>query len=276
MDSTLSTHRFKESLNFLLARTPSWYAKILKSHKNCNFEKVAFLNLVQNNDIVVEAGANRGYYTLLFSHIVGKNGEVHGFEPVPPTFKQLSRHLARNQVFDNIHLNNLAVGDCTQKVNIHQPDDDDGQSSLVIHSHGSWANRKTLTRYECNMTKLDDYTRNHLPNKLDFIKCDIEGAELLFLKGATETLKRYHPMIYLEVCYQWTKDFDYEPKDIIEFLRPLGYSHFYWVDRQLQMLNNPERDLARDRLPESANLLCLMSKKHSSQIHRWGETSKFV
>jgi FkbM family methyltransferase len=272
MASTLSINHFKESLNFILARTPSLYAKILKSRRNCNFEKLAFLNLVQNNDIVVDAGANRGYYTLLFSHITGQNGEVHAFEPVPPTFKQLSQYLTQNQVFDNVYLNNLAVGDAPQKVNIYQPDDDDGQSSLMIHNHGTWKNRKTLTHYECNLVKLDDYTGSHFHNKLDFIKCDIEGAELLFLKGARETLNQYHPMIYLEICYQWIKNFGYKPQEIIEFLRPLGYSQFYWVERQVQALNHPELDLTIEHLPESANLLCVVPSQHSSRLDRWIKT----
>ncbi|MDY7012622.1 MAG: FkbM family methyltransferase [Cyanobacteriota bacterium] len=264
--------RLKEALNFLLARRPRLYATLLKRRRHYNFEKLAFLNLVQNGDVVVEAGANRGYYTLLFSHLAGKNGQVHAFEPVPPTFQRLSQSLARYQVFDNIYPNNVAVGDSQKKVKMYQPDDDDGQSALVIHSHGSWNNRKTLNHYECELIKLDDYARERCFNKLDFIKCDIEGAELLFLRGAVETLERYHPILYLEICDRWTQDFGYNPQEIVEFLRPLGYSDFYWVERQLQALSNPELDLARDRLPESANLLCLIPKLHHSRIHRWLKT----
>ncbi|NIN35661.1 MAG: hypothetical protein GTO60_11480, partial [Gammaproteobacteria bacterium] len=62
---------------------------------------------------------------------------------------------------------------------------------------------------------------------IDFIKADIEGAELLMLKGAKETLKRYHPILMLEIQSHSTKLFGYKPEDVFDFLHEIGYAGFY-------------------------------------------------
>ncbi|MBE9118270.1 FkbM family methyltransferase [Lusitaniella coriacea LEGE 07157] len=256
----LIRQNLKESANFALARYPRVYSRILQLRKNPNLEKILFLNLLNNTDTVVEVGANRGYYTLLFSHIVGAKGQVHAFEPVPPTFNRLSQVFAQNQIFKNTNLNNLAVGDTNGTITLYMPDDDDGQSSMAVHNQGSWKEQKNIVPYECEIVTLDRYAESHLTQKIDFIKCDIEGAELLFLKGAAKTISKDCPIVYLEVCHDWTKDFGYSPPEIIQFLRPLGYSCFYLLDRQLRLLENPELELSVTHLLESANLLCIPNR----------------
>lgn len=260
----------KELANFSLARYPKLYSRIIQGRKNPNLEKILFLNFIKNVDTIVEVGANRGYYTLLFSHLVGKKGQVHAFEPIPPTFKHLSQVFNRHQVFKNTHLNNLAVGDTNGTITLYMPDDDDGQSSMAIHSQGSWKTQKNIVPYECSIITLDRYAESHLNQKLDFIKCDIEGAELFFLKGALNTIAKYQPTIYLEVCHDWTKDFGYSPPEIIEFLRPLNYSRFYLLEDRLRFLDNPELELSAAHLLESANLLCIPNRA-IGKVNHWLE-----
>jgi FkbM family methyltransferase len=258
----------KEWLNYKFARYPKLYEKVLRCRKPCNFEKVVFVNLVRNGDVVFDLGANRGYYTTLFSHLVGRKGEVHAFEPVPVTFDHLSTSVLQAKRFENIELNNLAVGDYQGIVNLYMPNLDDGQASMAKHSTGSWQDITKVRKFECQIVKLDDYITSKNMKRLDFIKCDLEGAELLALKGLAKGIVEFKPLIHLEICADWTKDFNYTPVEIVNYLSSLGYGAFFLVTDDLHSLDNPIVDLLPDNFSGSANLLCAIPELHASRINR--------
>jgi hypothetical protein len=150
------------------------------------------------------------------------------------------------------------------------PEDDFGQASLLQQDSGSWKNAKKITKYQCQSITLDSYL-NQLTSqgkdlqKLNFIKCDVEGAELLVLKGGKKTIGTYSPIIFVEVCHDWTRKFNYQPDEIIDFLKEFGYSHFYLVDRNIRKILN-KHDVSEDSLKSSSNMLCLISNVHQKQI----------
>ncbi len=259
-------HSIKEPLRYLLSRQPGIYEGILRLKGNVNFEKVLFLNLVRDGDIVFDVGANRGYYTLLFSHLVGGRGQVHAFEPIPPTFKALSLSIASGKRFNNVRLNRVAVGDHAGTAELYMPGQDDGQASLRKHSFGSWKNVSRISTFECQAVRLDDYTSTRPLNHLDFIKCDVEGAELLALKGATKTLLRFAPILFLEVCGNWTANFDYSPVEIVRYLRELGYSRFHLVTESGRLLENPATNPSSEVFSGSTNLLFTIPALHDLRV----------
>ena len=256
----------KQFLNFALARKPKLYTNILKVKGNYNLEKIVFLNLVKNGETVIDIGANRGYYTLLFSHLVGNSGQVHAFEPVPPTFKKLSQTIDNQARYKNWQLNQKAVGNSQETITIYMPGNDDGQASMTTHQSASWSRSESITKYECEMITLDDYAHSNLNQGLDFIKCDVEGAELLALKGAIKTIKTYLPLIYLEVCNDWTKNFDYTPSDLVKFLQSIGYNKFWLISNRVNLLEHPQEQLKPENFTESANLLCTISTHHQDRV----------
>ena len=75
--------------NYFLAKKPLFYKILSKLRQKFNYEKLLYLNEIKNGNIVLDIGANKGYYTSLFSTLVGKHGAVHSFEPVPETYKEL-------------------------------------------------------------------------------------------------------------------------------------------------------------------------------------------
>ena len=259
----------KRFINFALARQPRLYESILALKGNKNLEKSVFLNLVRNGDIVFDIGANRGYYTILFSHLVGKTGKVHAFEPVPPTFKRLSDTVSREQIFNNIELNNTAVGDTNAEITIYMPSNDDGQASIETHTVGSWRSAETITSYQCNMIKLDDYADSNVVKRLDFIKCDVEGAELLVLKGGIQLISNYLPIVYLEVFADWTNSFGYTPQDIVNFLKSLGYSEFYLVDEKIKKIPESINEIDGNNLSNCANMICTVPDRHNFRTNRF-------
>ena len=76
-------------LESTLATNPALYRRLLMWRGRTSAEKLAFLALVDRGDLVIDIGANRGHFTLLFSDIVGARGRVLAFEPVPQTYHEL-------------------------------------------------------------------------------------------------------------------------------------------------------------------------------------------
>ncbi|HXO26244.1 MAG TPA: FkbM family methyltransferase [Thermoanaerobaculia bacterium] len=253
-------------LNFALAQVPGIYTRLLGRRRRLNCEKLAFLAIVRRGDVVFDVGANDGYYTLLFSHLVGRRGQVHAFEPVPPTFGLLEANVGRERRFDNVVLNNCALAAADGSLPLHVPQPDHGQASIVRQSAGSWAASQEIRTYTCQARTVDGYLRAHGEEPPAFVKCDVEGAELHVLAGAIETLRKRPPLLHLEVNANWTRSLDYEPPDLVRFLVGFGYSRFLLVDDHIQVLDDPRRELSA--LQGSANLICAVPEAHRARLRR--------
>jgi FkbM family methyltransferase len=255
-------------LEHFLIRLPGLYAWLIGRRRHPNLEKAVFLSLVHRGDAVVEVGANTGYYTRLFSQLVGARGHVHAFEPAPPTFAELQANL-RHAPRGRVALNNCALADEERMADLYLPGEDHGQAALTRHTFGSWADADVpVHTYSCRTTTLDAYAATARLDALSFVKCDTEGAELLVLRGAQETIRRFKPLLFLEVSRHWTADFGYAPADLARFLESLGYSRFFLVSDEILQLSDLPRDLASDRLPDSANLLCADPELHAGRLAR--------
>jgi FkbM family methyltransferase len=143
-----------------------------------------FSELVEEGSIVFDIGAHVGFYTLLSSELVGSNGKVFAFEPVPDNILYLTKHLQLNQIA-NVSIIEAAVSEHNGYTYF-----DEGRNSLqgYISRKG-----KLLVR----TVSLDElYMKGNIPIP-KFLKIDVEGAELSVLKGARTILNHYHPMIFL-------------------------------------------------------------------------------
>jgi FkbM family methyltransferase len=213
----------------LLAKTPRMYRTLLKIFRRGSIEKHLYLSIVQRGDVVVDIGANVGYFTMLFSDLTGNRGEVHAFEPVPSTFSILTENIRRFPAYKNVHLNRMALGDKDQRTNMLVPRGDHGQASLVRHWDGSWKDADSeIASTKIEMIQLDQYAERL--GRVDFIKCDVEGAELLVLRGAQSTLRRFRPKLCLEMDDRWVRSFGWTTTDVLRCLRQIGYSYFYGID----------------------------------------------
>ena len=94
----------------LFATTPRVYLATLKILQRGSPEKRLYISILRKGDVVIDAGANVGYFTMLFSDLVGAYGHVHAFEPVPATFSLLSENVRRFPHYANVSLNCAALG----------------------------------------------------------------------------------------------------------------------------------------------------------------------
>lgn len=175
---------------------------------------------IQSDWVCIDIGACFGWYSVLFSQVVGESGQVHAFEPVPDNRECLLANLNLNGI-SNVKVNTFALGEKEGTTKIYVPVD--GVSgSLKAH-----AKLKDCKVIDINVSTLDQYATDNKLNRIDFIKADIEGAEFLMLKGAESTLRKYRPTLMLEVQAHSTRLFGYEPENLFEWLKNIGYRAYY-------------------------------------------------
>jgi FkbM family methyltransferase len=176
--------------------------------------------------VFIDAGANFGWYTTLFAKYAGSEGEVHSFEPVPTTFANLERNFELMGSPENVQINNLALGDEEKELTINV-----FKGLPTGHASLSTQDRDDAIPFKCRMIRLDSYLEENNVNQVDFVKVDVEGAELGLLKGAERLFKQKRPpTILMEMALNQTKNFGYSPNDLIVFLRERGDYVFYKID----------------------------------------------
>lgn len=182
--------------------------------------------VVRSGDICLDIGANFGWYSTLLSEICGPNGVVHAFEPVPETFRLLETNVASAR-YQNIFLNNFGLGDFNGNTELHLFNDlGSGHSSISDHG------RSDTIKVPVSIRRFDDFVADAcLGGEVVFLKADIEGAELAFLRGAESLFKQERPpIILMEMALEQAAAFGYKPNDLIEFIRRRRPYRFFAAD----------------------------------------------
>ena len=143
------------------------------------FETNLIEKLVQKGDIVLDIGANIGFYTLILSKLVGKKGKVYAFEADPSNFKLLKKNIEVNNC-ENVILINKAVSNKKEDVNFYIKDSNTGGNSMF--------KGVGVEELKVKAINLDEYFSDNI--KIDFIKMDIEGAEGRAVIGMKKLLEK--------------------------------------------------------------------------------------
>lgn len=255
----------RRAIQVSLVKHPRVYLRALRCLRRGSLEKKLYLALLQPGEVAFDVGANHGYFTLLFSDIVGASGQVHAFEPVPPTFDLLATFVREQQYYENVMLTRAACSDRQENMPIFVPAGDSGQASLKRHVEGSWRDGAGVQEFQTTTIELDQYVQARNITRVDFLKCDVEGAELLVLRGMAATLRTHHPLLLVEVYRGWTDTFGYNANTLMQFLNSVGYDRFQWVTDHL----GPVATRESIGIPSgSVNLLCSASRVHASRLRR--------
>jgi FkbM family methyltransferase len=195
--------------------------------------------LLRPGDTVVDAGANYGWYSTLSAQLVGDEGRVHAFEPVPLTYQRLVEHVDINGYRERVTTVQSALGVRDGTVRIHVFDNlSHSRSSLLPLDQNAFA------ACDVPLTNLNAYLKNADVSRVDFLKCDVEGSELSVFRGAGEYLGSVDaPIVMVELNHETSAAFDYTVDDLINYLRDLGYNSFYAIegtDRIVQLRENRE------------------------------------
>jgi FkbM family methyltransferase len=161
---------------------------------------------------VLDIGAQSGFYSLLLSRLVGPDGMVFAFEPLPANFRVLEENLSLNSI-QNVMIRREAVSDFSGNISFEFPRE---EVSLIA---GPLLESDNLGAFQVPAISLDDFVRQ-TGQPIQFIKMDVEGAETAVLRGAVQTLKAFHPAMVVELHHDHPQD-GLHPA--ITLLEQLGY-----------------------------------------------------
>jgi len=173
---------------------------------------------LSRGDVFIDIGANIGYLSLIASRQVGPAGRVLAFEPNPATAEILRQNLRRNDAA-NVSVREMVCSDRSGSVDFFTGTKrHSGRASLSQENSGGTA----VVPAQCCM--LDEILENEQLPGIALIKADTEGAELSVLAGAKRTIRKFHPMVLVEIDPHLLSAFDAKPADIFQFFKELGYS----------------------------------------------------
>jgi FkbM family methyltransferase len=205
-------------------------------------ERNLWLSLLKPGMTVADIGSNMGYFAMLAARAVGQSGKTIAFEPAPSNLVYLRRNLSLNSELAVI-VEELAIsseeGEATFHTGWHE-----GNGSLLEDARGTTG--ETFTVRTC---RLDDYRKTNGIDRIDLLKLDIEGAEVLAFEGMAEGLKDGR---YGHIMLEWHgRDHGgfapERPKNAVKLLAESGYG-FYHITKRSGLQPITADDIAGERI----------------------------
>jgi FkbM family methyltransferase len=194
------------------------------------YETELMLRQIKNGDVVVDVGANIGYYTLLMAKKVGKSGKVYAIEPEKNNFEILKKNVEENG-FKNVVMVNAGAGeiDETRELEVSEENLGDHRIRSQMSDLGCQVIRNKKQKIEkIQIIKLDDLVKE----RVDLMKIDTQGWEPFVIEGAKEIIEKDRPEIFLEYMPEAMTDSGGDGKKMMEYLRYI-YKNSWIVDDYL-------------------------------------------
>jgi FkbM family methyltransferase len=177
---------------------------------------------VKKGHVVLDVGANIGYYTVLLSELVSNEGRVIAFEPTRHFGNVLKANVEANQL-TNVDVIDYGLSNRDREVDI-----DIGISSATIHSSNYY---DPIIRHErISLKTLDNFVSENNISRIDFIKIDVDGHEPYFFDGAWAVLEKLDPFILFEVSHLHYMKAGINLCEFYKKLKEKGYRIYYEQD----------------------------------------------
>ena len=206
------------------------------------------IKLASDSRVILDIGGNIGQMALMFAKLAEK---VYTFEPIPELANRLQENISLNNLDQKVRLNRVALTNTKGKITFGLPPKGNrGTGSTILADH---LKEHTI---EVDAITLDELIEGNSIHGVDFIKMDIEGAELFALQGMKKLLDSERPIILLEMTISMMTQAGYTPKELLAFLATYEYECYEITKQGLKgPLSNPQ--------PASENY-CFLTKKHVS------------
>lgn len=176
-------------------------------------------HLIQKDSVVIDIGANIGYYTIAASS-KATLGHAYAFEPVSFLRNEIEKNIQLNHL-NNVTICSYALRDQEQDANVYVSSIDNvGMSGLLPAENFSGRIEAVTT------ISLDKWLKDQGMEKADIIKMDVEGAELQILLGMKNTLTTFRPAILVEVIESQLTRFGGSVEKLYAFLRFYNYNPY--------------------------------------------------
>jgi FkbM family methyltransferase len=193
------------------------------------------VKLLDNPKTIFDIGGNIGYFSLYFSHYFPK-AQFYTFEPIPNTFKFLRKNLELN---GNQNINAFKIGLSNKKQSMEMFYNPEGSGSSSLRN---LLMEKCTKKIICKFSTLDNFVAENKVKNIDFIKCDVEGAEKFVFEGGMQTIQKFKPLIFSEMLRKWSRKFNYHPNEIIKLLKNLNYECYAISDKTFKKIKEVTED----------------------------------
>ncbi len=176
-----------------------------------------FSQHLHQGDVFYDIGANVGFFSIIAARLVGNTGKVYAFEPGQGNANSI-RHNARLNNFSQIEVIAKAVSDTPGEGELLLAKYSGGHALSTADAPPDLAGKVTI-----ELVTIDDLIAQNQIKPPNFVKVDIEGAELDALRGMTETIKQYKPIIIYEIDDGDRVAYQRKYQELESFLQSLGY-----------------------------------------------------
>ena len=205
-------------------------------HLGMTKEKYPEMNLlnrfVSEGYTCIDIGANIGYYSVPLAELVGRSGKVFAVEPIEIFRNVLKNNLKRYKVHNNVEIVPFALGNTDdEELEMGTPE----VNGLVHFGYTKILSSEEYKLRETYKVKI------HRPqtifkdlSTLHFIKCDVEGYEGIVITEFYDLIKKFKPTLQIEICPVRNREM------LIDLLKPLGYSVYYYLNDKFFELKKVE------------------------------------
>jgi FkbM family methyltransferase len=200
-------------------------------HYHERYEAALVARLLDPGEVFWDVGANVGYFALVAAAAVGENGEVLAFEPGAASLERLTENVSLNPD-QKIRIYNLAVADADGEATLYRADGIADSSASLFSAAAGASGGET-----CRTVALDGWLKQEGLRPPDFLKLDVEGAELAALQGAAGILAESSPLLLVEMEEKNLAAAGASKAAIQSFLQDFGYraaflrkGHWHLID----------------------------------------------
>jgi FkbM family methyltransferase len=192
---------------------------------------------VRDDSIVFDIGANIGIYTLWLSQFVGASGRLVAFEPDPLNYQRCAENITRNRL-QMATLEQAALSNHSGKLQFSAGED--------LENHLIPQGAASDSSVYVQATTLDEYCGSHQIETIDFMKVDVEGAELMVLQGASNILDRGGVGVMQLELNDALKRYGIQRSDVVGLLGKHGYALYTYdctqnkIDKVQESKNIPQ------------------------------------
>jgi FkbM family methyltransferase len=222
---------------------PFWFRLELLTGKHEVETMAQVERLVEPGMVILDVGAHVGYYTRRFTDLVGTAGRVLAFEPHPRIFATLQANTANHT---NVTPLQLAVAESEGTAELYDYLMMSASGSLHYDADIAELQRAqtavtdvaprlredfTVQTFTVQTRTIDSVVQERGLTKVDFVKMDIEGAEMNALLGMRETIQRSPGLkLIMEYNPQALKAFDYDPTATLHDVLALGFDRVQVIE----------------------------------------------
>lgn len=173
--------------------------------------------IIKPGFVVFDIGANIGFLTLNFARTCHQ-GRVVAFEPDSQNFERLEHNVKLND-FTNIDLYKLALGSQPESRELYKLYENNPGANRILSGehHAKFPHEKV------SVMTLDRMVEELSLQHLDLLKIDVEGFEMFVLQGAEESIKKWRPILFVELAEVNLNEHGLSARQLIEYIEQLNY-----------------------------------------------------